>query len=159
MVRGFENWYRKRFLEYLELQIDVFKIKFAHKHFHKIRVFRVLMRQTLTKNEKSPNHPKLVLAYSRICFQYFFDINGAQHSSLALLATPTVRRSRSSKAQRRVLPVLASVCLHLFALMINWIQQLLPSVTLKYSFLVSCMMLREGGECCAPTPDAFVGAA
>ena len=62
------------------LKINGFKPEFAQESFDNFRVFRRLMSPKLSQNQKFPKHPKLVLEYSRVCFEKFFDTNGAQHS-------------------------------------------------------------------------------
>ena len=63
-----KNSLRKRFLEYFMLKIDGVKPEFAQETFDNFRVFRSVMSQHLTKNEKFPNRPKLVPESSRVCF-------------------------------------------------------------------------------------------
>ena len=93
-----KKWPRKRFLQYFMLKIDGFKTEFALKTFVNFRVFRRLMSPKLSQNQKFPKHPKLVLEYSRVCFEKFFDTNGAQHSPPSyFLGAPKGRISSSTQ--------------------------------------------------------------
>ena len=74
------NDIRKRFLEDLMLKIDEIKPDFAQETFDNFGVFRFVMNQNLSRNEKFRNRRKLVPESSRVCFSYFFEINGAKHS-------------------------------------------------------------------------------
>ena len=57
-----KNWLRNRILEYFMLKIDGIKPEFAWETFVNFCVWRPLMSQNLTKNQKFPNYPKLVFA-------------------------------------------------------------------------------------------------
>ena len=80
------------------LKINGFKPEFAQESFDNFRVFRRLMSPKLSQNQKFPKHRKLVLEYSRVCFEKFFDTNGAQHSFLSyFVGAPKGRKSSSTQ--------------------------------------------------------------
>ena len=66
-----KNWLLRRSHEIVTLKINAFKLKFAHKTFDNFPGLGPLMSQHLAKIEKSPNHTKWLLGYSKICFWYF----------------------------------------------------------------------------------------